>query len=154
MNVIVIKFANITSWCTVRCFLRPIIVFKDHTKNRTIPVQVAHTCNPNCWGVWDQEDSGLRTVGSNSSWDPIPKIGRLKWARGLTQVAEHLLCKHEALNSNPNPHPPHTHKRWMHIKRGSKSRFFFKLNSTKFLWVSAIAYLIFHVFEKIFISIN
>jgi hypothetical protein len=33
---------------------------------------------------------------------PISKITREKWTRDVTQVVGHLLCKHEALNSNPN----------------------------------------------------
>jgi hypothetical protein len=34
---------------------------------------------------------------------PSPKITRAKWTGGVTQVVEHLLCKHEALSSNPSP---------------------------------------------------
>jgi vacuolar-type H+-ATPase subunit H len=28
---------------------------------------------------------------------------RAKWARGVGQAVEHLICKHEALSSNPSP---------------------------------------------------
>jgi hypothetical protein len=33
----------------------------------------------------------------------ISKITRAKWAGGVVQAVEGLLCKHEALNSNPDP---------------------------------------------------
>jgi hypothetical protein len=32
---------------------------------------------------------------------PSPKITRAKWTGDVTQAVEHLLCKHEALSSNP-----------------------------------------------------
>jgi hypothetical protein len=32
---------------------------------------------------------------------PISKITRAKWTGGVTQVIEYLLCKREALSSNP-----------------------------------------------------
>jgi hypothetical protein len=35
--------------------------------------------------------------------DPISKITRAKWTRGVAQVVEWLFCKHEALGSNLNP---------------------------------------------------
>jgi hypothetical protein len=34
---------------------------------------------------------------------PISKITRAKWAGGVAQVVEHLLCKDKALSSNPIP---------------------------------------------------
>jgi hypothetical protein len=33
----------------------------------------------------------------------ISKITTAKWIGGVAQAAEYLLCKHEALNSNPIP---------------------------------------------------
>jgi hypothetical protein len=40
---------------------------------------------------------------------PISKITRAKWTEGVVQV--HLLCKLEALSSNPSPtHPPQKKK--------------------------------------------
>jgi hypothetical protein len=33
----------------------------------------------------------------------LSKITRAKWTRGVVQMVESLLCKHEALNSNSNP---------------------------------------------------
>jgi hypothetical protein len=44
----------------------------------------------------------LRTTWANSLQDPISKITRAKWARGMVQVVESLLCKYEALSSNPS----------------------------------------------------
>jgi hypothetical protein len=42
-------------------------------------------------------------VQANSSRDPISEITRAKWNRGVAQAVEHLLCKSEALSSNPIP---------------------------------------------------
>jgi hypothetical protein len=33
----------------------------------------------------------------------VHKEGKLKWGRSMTQEAELLLCKPEALSSNPSP---------------------------------------------------
>jgi hypothetical protein len=57
-------------------------------------------------GDWDQEEQVLRPAGANSSWDPISKMTRAKWTEGVAQAVEHLLCKDEALSSNPNPPSP------------------------------------------------
>jgi hypothetical protein len=35
--------------------------------------------------------------------DTISKITRAKWTGVAAQVVDHLLCKHEALSSNPSP---------------------------------------------------
>jgi hypothetical protein len=35
--------------------------------------------------------------------DPISKITRAKWTGGVAEATEHLLCKCEALGSNPVP---------------------------------------------------
>jgi hypothetical protein len=45
----------------------------------------------------------VRPGRANSSFDPVSKIIRAKWLGGMTQVAEHLLCKLKALSSNPSP---------------------------------------------------
>jgi hypothetical protein len=45
----------------------------------------------------------LRPTWEYSHEAPIAKITRAKWNGGVVQAAEHLLCKHEALSSNPNP---------------------------------------------------
>jgi hypothetical protein len=66
-------------------------------------VLVAHTYNPRYLGGWDQEDCGSRPAWANSSQNPISKIIRTKWTGGVAQAVEFLLCKCEALNSNPNP---------------------------------------------------
>jgi hypothetical protein len=31
------------------------------------------------------------------------KITKVKWTEGVVQAVQHLLCKHEALSSNPSP---------------------------------------------------
>jgi hypothetical protein len=38
-----------------------------------------------------------RPARAKSSQDPISKITRAKWTRGMAQAVEHLLCKPEAL---------------------------------------------------------
>jgi hypothetical protein len=35
--------------------------------------------------------------------DPISKIAKAKWARGVAPAVQHLLCKWEDLSSNPSP---------------------------------------------------
>jgi hypothetical protein len=35
--------------------------------------------------------------------DPISKLTRTKWTRGVTQAVECLLCKPETLTSSPSP---------------------------------------------------
>jgi hypothetical protein len=44
----------------------------------------------------------LRPEWANSSQDPQNKT-RAKWTGGVAKVVEHLLCKCEALSSNPSP---------------------------------------------------
>jgi hypothetical protein len=51
----------------------------------------------------DLEDQGSRPAQANSSRDPISKIIRPKYTRGVAQAVEHLVCKHEVLNSNSIP---------------------------------------------------
>jgi hypothetical protein len=36
----------------------------------------------------------------------LSKIKKKRWAGGMTQVVENLLCKYEALSSNPGTPPP------------------------------------------------
>jgi hypothetical protein len=44
----------------------------------------------------------LKLACANSFQDPISKITRVKWTRGVPQVVEYLLCKHKAQSSNPS----------------------------------------------------
>jgi hypothetical protein len=62
---------------------------------------VAHACNPSYLEDW--ENHGSRPAWANSPRDPISKITRAKRTRagGVAQVVELLLCKCEALSSNP-----------------------------------------------------
>jgi hypothetical protein len=64
---------------------------------------IAHAYNPSYLGGWDQEHRDSRPDEAYSLWDPVSKITRAKWTGGMTQVVDHLLCKHEALNSNHSP---------------------------------------------------
>jgi hypothetical protein len=54
---------------------------------------VAHACNAMYLGGRDPYD--CKTL--------ISKITTAKCTEGVTQMVEHLLCKHEVLNSNPSP---------------------------------------------------
>jgi hypothetical protein len=45
----------------------------------------------------------MRPVQANTLRRPIPKIIREKQTGCVVQVVECLLCKHEALISNPSP---------------------------------------------------
>jgi hypothetical protein len=56
------------------------------------------------WATWEAEIGRIMAQGANSSQDPISKILRTKWTE--SEVVEHLLCKHEALSSNPRCRPP------------------------------------------------
>jgi hypothetical protein len=51
----------------------------------------------------DQEDGSLRPAWANRLRDPISKRTRAKWAGGVAQAVECLLCKYEVLRSNPCP---------------------------------------------------
>jgi hypothetical protein len=42
-------------------------------------------------------------VAVDSSRDPISKVTIVKWTGSVAQSVQHLLCKCEALRSNPNP---------------------------------------------------
>jgi hypothetical protein len=72
-----------------------------------------HACDPSHLGGWDQEDHSLRSAPTNSSWEPISKITRVKWTGGRAQVVECLLCKHKALSSNL--HPTKQNRLWIYL---------------------------------------
>jgi hypothetical protein len=63
---------------------------------------VAHACNPSYLEGWDQEDEGSKVSQTKSSQECISKITRAKWTGSVAKVVEHLLCKCEALSSNPS----------------------------------------------------
>jgi hypothetical protein len=44
---------------------------------------MAHVCDPSYLGGRDREDHGLRPAWANSLQDPISKITRAKWTRGV-----------------------------------------------------------------------
>jgi hypothetical protein len=44
----------------------------------------------------------LRPAEVNSLQDPISKITTAKWTGVVVQAVECLICKHEALSSNPH----------------------------------------------------
>jgi hypothetical protein len=55
--------------------------------------------------TWEAEIRRTRIRGHHgkkSSQDPISKITRVKWTPGVAQAVEHLLCKWQALGSNPS----------------------------------------------------
>jgi hypothetical protein len=70
------------------------------SKNGKSRLLVAHACNPSYLRGWNWEGHSSRLDLANSSQDPISKITRAKWAGGMAQVVEHLLCKCEAQSSN------------------------------------------------------
>jgi hypothetical protein len=56
--------------------------------------------------TWEAEIGRIKIQGQQRQIVlvmPISKITRAKWTGGVTQAVEHLLCQHEALNSNPSP---------------------------------------------------
>jgi hypothetical protein len=73
---------------------------KEKKKNQSW-VPMANIYNPCYLGDWDQENWSSRPGRANSFWDLLSKLTRVKWTGGV----EHLLCKSEALSSNPL----HTH---------------------------------------------
>jgi hypothetical protein len=50
-----------------------------------------------------KENCSSRTAQENSLQDPICKVTRAKWAGGVAQATECLLCKSETLSSKSNP---------------------------------------------------
>jgi hypothetical protein len=59
---------------------------------------MAYAYNPSCWGGWDQEDRGLRSVWANSSWNLISKITSAKWTGSVAQAVITYFA-----SSNPSP---------------------------------------------------
>jgi hypothetical protein len=87
-----------TSWDS-SCLKDPIVFFLELPK---ISLKIRHWClTPLILASWVFQ--GLRSARANSSWDLISKITTEKWSGGVAQAIEHLLCKHEALSSNPSP---------------------------------------------------
>jgi hypothetical protein len=64
---------------------------------------VTHACNSSYLGDRDWEDHDLRPAWAYNSQDSISKITRAKWTGGVAQAVLYLLCKMEALSSNPSP---------------------------------------------------
>jgi hypothetical protein len=60
-------------------------------------------------GSRDQDDCGSRPAMADSSGDPFSKIPNTKRADGVTQVAEQMPSKCEALSPNPSTAKTHTH---------------------------------------------
>jgi hypothetical protein len=61
---------------------------------------MAHAYNPNYLGGSDWAVQGQpRQIVQETL--PSPKLTRTKWTGGMAQVVQHLLCKHNALSSNP-----------------------------------------------------
>jgi hypothetical protein len=78
---------------------------KQHQQKRQwlSQVLVAHTC---ILATWETEISGTKIwsqLRATSSREPISKVARTKLTGGVAQVAEDVLCKHEALSSNCSP---------------------------------------------------
>jgi hypothetical protein len=57
--------------------------------------------------IWEAEIRKIKVQGQpgkivrETTPPPISKISGAKWTGGVVQGVEHLLCKHEALHSNP-----------------------------------------------------
>jgi hypothetical protein len=62
----------------------------------------------------------LRSTRTNTSGDPISKIIREKWTRGVAQAVEHLVWKHEALSPSPTKRKGGRERR--REERGDKGR--------------------------------
>jgi hypothetical protein len=62
-------------------------------KINILPSVSAHSCNPSYLG-----DQGSRSAQANTFQDPISKITREKWTRGMDQEVEYLLFKHKGLS--------------------------------------------------------
>jgi hypothetical protein len=54
---------------------------------------MAHTCNPHCYVVRDQEDHGWKPVQANGSRDTTLKYPTLNKTVRVAQVVEHLPSK-------------------------------------------------------------
>jgi hypothetical protein len=57
--------------------------------------------------TWDAHIKRIITVGGQPRQEvlktPISNTTRAKWTEGMVQVTQCMLCKHEALSSNPRP---------------------------------------------------
>jgi hypothetical protein len=66
-------------------------------------------CNPRYLGDWDWEDHGLKSAWANSLQN-IFKITRTKYTGDVAQLVWCMLCKCEALSSNPSSPPKNSRK--------------------------------------------
>jgi hypothetical protein len=74
----------------------------------------------------------MRQIGLG---DPIPKITRAKWTRGVAQKVKYLLCKHKALSSNLSP-TKKKKKTWVMRPVPSVSFLAFKRILSSLLWLA------------------
>jgi hypothetical protein len=90
---------------------------------------VAHSCNTSYLGGRDWEDHSSRSAQTNSLRDFFSKITRAKWT-GLAQVAEHLLCKCDALSSNSSANEKIERQKEREREReGERERSYFQSNA-------------------------
>jgi hypothetical protein len=79
-------------------------------KKRRVEVFINIELKPGAGGSLLESWNGRLRLGrlqieatlENSSEDPLSKKTRAKCTEGLAQAVEHLLCKWEALSSNPS----------------------------------------------------
>jgi hypothetical protein len=62
---------------------------------------------------------------------PISTIPRAKWTRDVTQVIDHLLCKHEALVQTPAP-PKKKEKEIQAVHKGRKLKLLCRKDFVRF----------------------
>jgi hypothetical protein len=85
-----------------------ILTFKDNSGSQAT---MAHTCNPSYSVHRDQEDhsskpaqtNSLRSYLENTHTHHTQNGSKREGPGGVDQVTEHLLSKHKALSSNPEP---------------------------------------------------
>jgi hypothetical protein len=53
--------------------------------------------------IWETETERISAGGQPGQIVFKTPNSRAKWTGGMTQMVEHLLCKYEALTSNPSP---------------------------------------------------
>jgi hypothetical protein len=61
---------------------------------------------PAILATWEAEIGRVMVQGQSGQTvqkTPISKITRAKWTKGVAEVIESLLCKHEVLSSNLSP---------------------------------------------------
>jgi hypothetical protein len=85
--------------------------FMNHANNGNIP-RFKHEINlkksatrGSCLLLGKLRMGGSRLAETNSSWDPISKITKVKWTEVVAQVVGCLLCKHKA-EFKAQSHPP------------------------------------------------